>query len=278
MLARMEKPFPKVSETALWTSLARLDDARSKRPVVNDTFAERFADAPRTALVKELLALSRPTASILSRHRYIDDVVRREPAKLVVVLGAGLDTRAFRLGDGSRRFVEVDHPELLAWKEARLPTSEAKGTLERVAVDFSKQTLASALAHLATPEPVLVVAEGLLMYLTPSDARTLVETLRTLFPNHTLVADLFSAAFIRKFSAGVQEVLAKHGTAFVHHPESSVGFFEENGYRDVEAQSSVELMMAAKGERVPRFVRWLFRGYFDLLEKGNVVCTARTTR
>ena len=111
MATHSETPFPSVSQTAIWTAIVRARDAESGSPVCDDRFAARFTDAPRTPLVTAMLALEKPTRSIPARHRFFDDIVRKDTAELVVVLGAGLDTRAFRLGVG-RRFVEVDHPEL----------------------------------------------------------------------------------------------------------------------------------------------------------------------
>lgn len=268
--------FPVVAETALWTAIARMEDARSKKPLCNDTFAARFADAPRTAVVADLLRVKRPTESVVVRHAFIDDVVRKDASRVVVILGAGLDTRAFRLGGGTdKRFVEVDHPELVAWKEARLPAAEAPTSLERVGVDFAKETLRARLAHLATDEHTLVLAEGLLMYLTEAEASATLETMRALFPSHTFVADILSANFTKRFSAGLMPVLAKHGMTFRHTPESPTGWFEAKGYR-VDATSTVEIMQRAKGVTVPRLVRFLFKSYFRDLYTGNVVVRADT--
>ena len=79
--------LPKVAETALWTAILRARDAEARSPVCNDTYASRFADAPQTAVVRDLLALEKPSISIPVRHAFIDEVVRRERAALVLVLG-----------------------------------------------------------------------------------------------------------------------------------------------------------------------------------------------
>src|SRR5690349_6650886 len=134
--------LPKVAETALWTAILRARDAESPKPVCNDTYASRFADAPQTDVVRDLLALEKPSVSIPVRHAFIDDVVRGELASLVLVIGAGLDTRAFRLAnDDRRRFVEIDHCALVDWKEKRLPADAASASLERIGIDFATETL-----------------------------------------------------------------------------------------------------------------------------------------
>lgn len=75
-------------------------------------------------------------------------VAAADGARQVVLLGAGLDARAWRLGAlaGSRVF-EVDHPSTQAWKRARtarLGAPRAEVTL--VPVDFTRDDLGAALA------------------------------------------------------------------------------------------------------------------------------------
>lgn len=254
-----------VSKTALWTAMARARDAQKKKPVCGDAYASRFADAENEAIVRDLLALRRPSESIAMRHRMIDDVVRghlaRRPDQLVVLLGAGLDTRAYRMGAG--RYVEVDQPALFAWKEPRLPLAEAPRPLERIGIDFDRETLHDRLQHLATDEPVVVIAEGLFPYLDPGSVQSVFTTLKTLFPSHVIIADVLSRGFLKRFGHELMPVLRRHGIDFTTRPENPRALFEDAGYREVETMSSLEKMM-----RPPRIVRWLLR---DLYE-GNVVC------
>jgi methyltransferase (TIGR00027 family) len=89
----------------------------------------------------------------------------------LVVLGAGLDTYAYRHPYGDRlRVFEVDHPATQAWKRQLLADAgiALPGSLTFVPVDFERQTLADALpaAGLDTTRPSFFSWLGVVPYLT----------------------------------------------------------------------------------------------------------------
>ena len=101
------------------------------------------------------------------RTRLIDDVARSFAGGQIVLLGAGFDARAARLGDGGARFFEVDHPATQALKRARfgdLPVTFVPWNFERDAMATLGARLAS-LGHDAS-RPTLTIWEGVTMYLT----------------------------------------------------------------------------------------------------------------
>jgi len=88
---------------------------------------------------------------IAARSRFAEDalaIAAGHGARQLVVLGAGLDTQAYRTPLAERlRTFEVDHPATQAWKrqlldDASIPLPE---TLRFVALDFERETLADAL-------------------------------------------------------------------------------------------------------------------------------------
>jgi methyltransferase (TIGR00027 family) len=88
---------------------------------------------------------------IAARSRIAEDaltVAAADGARQLVVLGAGLDTLAYRtpLADGLRIF-EVDHPATQAWKRQRLTAAAIPlpKTLTFVSIDFERETLAETL-------------------------------------------------------------------------------------------------------------------------------------
>jgi methyltransferase (TIGR00027 family) len=111
---------------------------------------------------------------IAARSRIAEDalsVAVQHGARQLVVLGAGLDTLAFRTPLAERlRIFEVDHPATQAWKRERLAAAAIRvpRTLTFVPVDFERQTLAEALpaAGFAAAERSFFSWLGVVPYLT----------------------------------------------------------------------------------------------------------------
>lgn len=89
---------------------------------------------------------------IAVRSRFAEDALRavvERGVRQLVVLGAGLDTFAYRNPFGERlRVFEADHPATQAWKREQLAAAgiEAPGTLRFAPIEFERQRLADALA------------------------------------------------------------------------------------------------------------------------------------
>lgn len=103
-----------------------------------------------------------PNASNATRHRIIDDLLRERLSANrslnVVQIGAGFDSRAFRLEGG--RWLEVDEPQVFAWKEPRLPVEESPNPLTRLPVEFGAERLSDRLQPFADPGPAAIIVEG----------------------------------------------------------------------------------------------------------------------
>src|SRR5262245_32916455 len=91
-------------------------------------------------------------SSVVARTRLIDDSIvaaLAEPIEQFVILGAGFDSRAYRLPGLRRTTVfEVDHPDTQATKRSALERvlSGPPSQVRFVAVDFNQRDLASAMA------------------------------------------------------------------------------------------------------------------------------------
>jgi methyltransferase (TIGR00027 family) len=106
----------------------------------------------------------------------IDDGLRAlPPGHQVVILGAGLDARAYRMPELAASTVfEVDHPASQAFKRGRAAAAglvPRARELRHVAMDFERDRLEEALARAghAPDAPTAWIFEGVITYLTPSD-------------------------------------------------------------------------------------------------------------
>lgn len=123
---------------------------------------------------KEHHAFSRAfRAFMAARSRYAEDELARAVARGVrqyVVLGAGLDTFAYRNPHRGLRVFEVDHPSTQAWKREQLRAAAIKvpPSLSFVLIDFEKQTLADGLENsgLDANSPAFFSWLGVTPYLT----------------------------------------------------------------------------------------------------------------
>ncbi|MFI5925039.1 class I SAM-dependent methyltransferase [Micromonospora sp. NPDC051543] len=116
---------------------------------------------------------------IVPRTVAIDDSVRAHPSPQVVILGAGLDGRAWRMPELAGRTVfEVDQPS--SQRDKRERAEELAGTPPTfVAVDFGRDLLAEALAAAGhrPDEPTTWIWEGVVPYLTTTEVSTTVAAL-----------------------------------------------------------------------------------------------------
>lgn len=128
------------------------------------------------------------------RTRYIDDVITAwvgDGIDQVVILGAGLDTRAYRLGSLATATVfEVDLPELQRFKQARLTDRPATARQVRyVPLDFTAGSLDEALpsAGFDGVRPALFVWEGVTQYLSEVAVRSTLASVGRSAPGSGLV-------------------------------------------------------------------------------------------
>src|SRR4030095_9767386 len=99
-------------------------------------------------------------------------------ADMVVNLAAGLDTRPYRMALPSNLpWIEVDLPDLLAYKIAALANEPPRCRLERVALDLANVAARRDLFNRLNQEAgrVLVITEGLGVYLPDQAAVSLGE-------------------------------------------------------------------------------------------------------
>jgi methyltransferase (TIGR00027 family) len=123
-------------------------------------------------------------AFLVMRSRYAEDqlaVAVERGVTQYVVLGAGLDTFAYRNPHRRLRVFEVDHPSTQAWKRSRLAEQsiEVPRSLTFAPVDFESQTLADGLkaAGFRADQPAFFSWLGVVIYLSKP---AVAETLRTI--------------------------------------------------------------------------------------------------
>jgi len=165
-VAHLAPPFPGFSDPTASVLLPESGRARVARAVAPTPPKGLRANVDRGYLRRQSALMALRTAAI-------DDAVREAAAPQVVILGAGLDGRAWRMPELATSIVfEVDHPDSQRDKRERIgaltPTARE---VRFLAVDFARDSLDAALeqAGQVVTERTMWVWEGVVMYLTPEN-------------------------------------------------------------------------------------------------------------
>jgi O-methyltransferase involved in polyketide biosynthesis len=189
-------------ETLMATLWGRALDNRTARPILGDAEADRTVqrvdyDFRKTGM-KPMSA-----AGVALRARQLDDWTREflaahaettQPQVTVLHLACGLDTRVHRLAPGpSVRWVDVDHPEVIALRERLLPAPPA-ADYRMIGASVTDDGW---LEDVPADRPTVAVFEGLTMYLREEDGKALVQRITGRFPSGQLLFDCYGSLGIR---------------------------------------------------------------------------------
>jgi O-methyltransferase involved in polyketide biosynthesis len=193
-----------VSETLLIPLHYGVQNSRADDSAFNDEMAERFCDAIEYDWSKfqDRLGLS---LAIAARTEILDEHVKvfiaSHPDGLIVNLGCGLDTRFYRLDNGSVVWIEIDFPDVITFrKKLGEPQSPRYLLLARSVFD---QAWADEVHRLAA-RPVLFVAEGLFPYFTEEQHKVIFGYLAGHFPSQQMLFQTNAPSMIRRLGGLVQ--------------------------------------------------------------------------
>ena len=255
-----------VSQTAWYCCGVRMTDAESKNPLTGDGYAKLFMGDEGLAYWQEFRHFKAPVASNIARHYLIDaglqELLARQPASTVILVGAGFDSRAFRFNTGE--WIEIDEPAVIERKNEILPPIKCSNTLTRIAIDFTTEKLSDKLAPYSTRENIIIVLEGVLMYLTDAEKKTLLDTLTALFPKHHLFCDIMSRYFFDKVGHRIHKHFAMHGSPFKDLHAIQEALYLSYGYTLIDVQSTIRTASGKGIFPAPKFiVRMLPRKLVD---------------
>ncbi len=231
------------STTAHWVAAARARESERADRLFVDPYAAILDGARgRDALAASESASGGENAFLPIRTRFFDDLLRTEAEQLdqVVLLGAGLDTRAFRLTLPTRlRWFEIDTPELLQEKERVLSEAGAAASCQRTVVpaDLTAEWSTALLgAGFEAGRRTGWLAEGLLFYLSGRAVRDLLTETRRLSGVGSVVgADVFGSGLLAVPS--MQPYLAARAESGLPPPfttDDPLATFRDAGWPSVE--------------------------------------------
>lgn len=182
-------------ETLLIMLSAKANESRRPDAIVRDPQVVAIYDRISSE-VSRLNAGWMTQVGVCIRTEIIDDWARdylaKYPDATVINLGCGLDTRLSRIDNGRVRWYDIDFPEPLDLRREFLPETDRSKMIAGSATDPKTFDLIPPAEH------VLIIAEGMCMFLTEDEMRGLVKLLADRFPNSTFIYDALSPQMVAK--------------------------------------------------------------------------------
>jgi methyltransferase (TIGR00027 family) len=184
--------------------------------------------------------------SLLVRKRYIDEKVEasRSEIEAVVSLGAGFDTRPFRLPTlANVSMWEIDQRENIETKAKRLRQAlgAIPANLKLVTVDFDRDDLGAILASqgYSAKNRTFFVWEAVTQYLTEQGVRATFDWLAKAAPGSRLAFSYVRKGFLTGetlygWESGYKRFVSTKVWLFGMEPQDCAAFIEEYGWRVIE--------------------------------------------
>ena len=180
-------PIRHISDTALWVAVYRAQESELTDAVFRDPYARKLAGDRGMQIAAAMPFAQRHSWSYTARTWLVDQVIEREVqqgADMVINLAAGLDSRPYRMQlPASLRWIEIDLPDMLNYKQEVLAAERPVCAVERVPLDLRDTAARRALFQRLGDEAkrVLVVSEGLIVYFEADGAAELARDLAARF-------------------------------------------------------------------------------------------------
>jgi len=251
-----------VSDTALWVAIYRAMETESPEPLFRDPYARRLAGTRGEEIVKNMPQGERFAWPMIVRTAVMDELIlhaiETRGVDTVLNLAAGLDTRPYRLQlPGELQWIDADLPDMLDYKAEGLAGETPKCRLESVKIDLTDAAQRDVLFERvgAAAQNVLVVAEGLLVYLHPEQVTELAAALGAQSAFRWWLIDLASPRLMKMLDKTWGKEVRAGGTPFLFAPSEGTAFFEPSGWFEHEFRSTGE--EARRLKRLPRSIRLL---------------------
>jgi methyltransferase (TIGR00027 family) len=259
-------PISNVSDTARWVAVYRAWESARPDALFRDPYADLLAGERGHAIAALMPRQARNGWPMVARTKLMDDLILaaiKQGCDCVVNLAAGFDTRPYRLElPVSLRWIEADLPALIAEKEGLLKDAQPRCQLRRIEVDLADPGARLSMLKDATGSAtqVLMITEGLLLYLEESQVRSLSADINAQAGVKWWILDIASPALLqmmkKSMGSGLDNAPMKFG------PRNGVAFFESLGWRVTQVSSI--LKAASRFRRLP----WPLK-LFGLLPEPN---------
>lgn len=268
-----------ISDTAFLVAAYRAMESNRLDALFTDPFADKLVGKHGREIVENLSGGKRSSWFLVARTLIIDRTLLRliqdEQIDTVLNLAAGLDTRAYRLPlPKELKWYDIDLPEISTHKEKTLEKEKPKCNYHLIKMNLAdtqeRNRFFNEIAK--TSKKTLILSEGFLMYLSPSQATELSLELARHSSFRFWMAELIGPFQLKliMWKWGKQFRAAHSEMKFA--PENGPEFFRSLGWNPLQFQSSFD--EAIKIGRAPKGAKAL-RAFANLLPFN---CTERINR
>jgi len=236
-----------ISDTARWVAVYRAMESDRPDALFRDPFARQLAGERGQEIVDTLPRGKASAWAMIVRTAVFDELIMRTIASdgidTIVNLAAGLDARAWRLPlPPTIRWVDVDLPDILAYKQRIIGDAKPVCHYEAIAADLTDAARRHALFTQlgAASQRTLVVTEGLLIYLTAGQVADLATGLHAQPAFRWWLVDLASPRLLKMMARTWGKAVREGNAPFQFAPAEGTDFFRPLGWRTVEFRSTME--------------------------------------
>jgi methyltransferase (TIGR00027 family) len=278
-------PIKAISDTAFLTALYRARESDRLDAHFHDPYAQTLAGTRGEEVLHQIPNGEAYAAGCVVRTCVMDEIVmqavEQEKVDTVLNLGSGFDTRPYRLSlPSSLHWIETDLPDVLAYKADKLASAHPVCKLESIPLDVTDTTARQKLFEMtAQSNQVLVITEGLLIYLPVEQVAALAQDLYTTSQFCWWLSDLASPTGLQLIQQSLGEVSTNGGTRMQFAPTEGTGFFELYGWKAIKFLSFIEEAQRLQRGALPEeFIAQLSQEHWKILRQmsGVILLTKET--
>jgi O-methyltransferase involved in polyketide biosynthesis len=185
-----------VAETLMITLYARYLETKRDDSIIKDNKAVEIVENIDYDFTKFDSGWASLLGSVIRAKAYDDAIIafiKNNPNAVIINLGSGLCTRFFRVDNGEINWYEVDFPEVIELRLSFLSSTDRYKFVAKSIFDFSWMNEIKR----EPSQPLLIIAEGVSMYLTEEQHKVLFREIREHFQDVNMIMDIVSPSFAK---------------------------------------------------------------------------------
>lgn len=198
-----------VAETMLQTLYARAKESRKPNHKIYDAKAIEIVeqmDYDFSAANKDAVMSSGVVARTIVLDRMVKDYVAKHPETTVINIACGMDTRFYRVDNGKINWYNIDLPVTMQIREHYIAEGDRVHNIAASATDeYWVKQIPNEI------NTVLIIVEGLSMYLTENDVKQMLSIISRHFSHATVFMEILNPVFIKK---NVEKSISQSGAVF----------------------------------------------------------------